>query len=122
MAIKASDLLAHARQLLSFSTEAAYRDVVSRSYYASFHRCLPLAEGLDGPTDGGVHRRLSSQLTGSFDRNLQSLGYMLRQLHSSRIEADCPIDRDITGESANVAVALAERIFARADERADANR
>lgn len=121
MAIKPPDLLAHARQVLSFSTEAAYRDAISRSYYASFHRCTPLAEGLDAPTDGGVHKQLSSQLTGSFDRKLQSLGYMLKQLHSSRVEADYRIDRDITGLSAHVAVELAERIFARADECTDAN-
>jgi len=116
MAIEAVDWLSHAKQLLSLSSEPAYRDVISRSYYATYHRCLPLADGLDPTTEGGVHKQLSSQLTGSFDRKLQSLGYMLKQFRSARVNADYFLDLDIGIKEAQEAIALAERIFGRANE------
>ncbi|MHB8252106.1 MAG: HEPN domain-containing protein [Acidiferrobacter sp.] len=122
MAIEAVDWLSHAKQLLSLSSEPAYRDVISRSYYATYHRCLPLADGLHAATEGGVHKQLSSQLTSSFNMKLQSLGYMLKQIRSARVNADYFLDLDIGVKEAQEAIALAERIFDRANEVSIANK
>lgn len=117
MPIRPGDWLIHARQVVSFKTETAYRDAVGRSYYGTYHRCAPLADDLPSAGErGGVHEQLVSRLIESNNRKLKSIGYMMRQLHQMRVDADYRLDLTVTERHAQEALKQAERLFERASE------
>ena len=102
MAVTAEQLREWATSADPEQSEVERRIVASRHYYATFHKCRPLAraEGLF-PDAGGVHAEVIDALTRGRDRKLQSIGYKLEECRKARVKADYKIDQDFTeGESA----------------------
>ena len=64
---------------------------------------------------GGVHRWVIDTLTGSRDRKLKSLGYMLEQCRKLRVAADYDIDEVFPPGRADIALAQCRKILNRAE-------
>ena len=76
-------------------SEVERRIVASRHYYATFHRCRPLAGGQGLLTGtGGVHAEVINALTRGHDRKLKSIGYKLEACRKTRVKADYRIDAE----------------------------
>ena len=98
MAVTAEQLREWAAKAQAGPSEVKRRIVASRHYYATFHKCRPLAEarGLF-PHVGGVHAQVIDALTRTpVDRTLQSIGYKLRACRDERGKADYDINDDFT--------------------------
>lgn len=102
--------------------EARVRNVIGRAYYASFHRAGAFHDAL--PDQGvaplsavGMHRALSYSLENptvtdaALRKKSIQVGYICRDLHSKRVDADYDIDREITKKTAEQAIEQAQRIF-----------
>ena len=103
MSVVPRDVLVCAQKIMDVQNdEAGHRAVISRAYYAAYHAARIFYESLGTPIPaggaGGVHAQLVSLLLSppvpSTDpRHLRSrqIGYILRDLHRSRITADYQI-------------------------------
>lgn len=102
--------------------ETKFRNFIGRAYYASYHRAKEFHEnlpdqGLHHTEQVGAHRRLSFALENPTvsDRDLhkksKQLGYICRDLHAKRVDADYHIDIDIGKKMAEQAIAQAQFIF-----------
>lgn len=58
-----------------------------------------------------MHRQLVETLTGSRNRTLKSLGYMLEQCRHLRTKADYEIEVDFPPEEARTALTQGEKIL-----------
>ena len=98
MTVTAEQLREWATNAEGGRSEVERRIVASRHYYATFHKCRPLAEARGLFTDvGGVHAQVINALTREpADRRLQSIGYKLRACRNERAKADYAIDEDFT--------------------------
>jgi len=102
--------------------EARVRNVIGRAYYAAYHRANLFHNALPdqgaAPLDKvGLHRALSFSLENptvsdaALRKKSKQIGYMCRDLHSKRVDADYDIDRDITIKTAEQAVEQTKRLF-----------
>ncbi len=116
MSVEPQLLLESAQALAETDSELDWRGAANRAYYAAYHRCLPLGN-LHGFEDDGksAHRRLIDTLTGTRDRNLMSIGYMLEQCRALRVKADYGIELDLSQEDARTVVSQCKRIFEKAE-------
>lgn len=98
MAVTAEQLREWATNAEGGQTEVERRIVASRHYYATFHKCRPLAQARGLFTDaGGVHAQVIDALTREpIDRSLQSIGYKLQACRNERGKADYDIDEAFT--------------------------
>ena len=83
--------LAIARQILrDAATEAMYRTVVNRCYYAAYRYLLdhPCTAGFERTRERSAHRQLIEFLADSDIAALQRASVLLRYLHHWRIDAD----------------------------------
>ena len=98
MAVTAEQLREWATNAEPEQSEVERRIVASRHYYATFHKCRPLAEARGHFTDaGGVHAQVIDALTREpINRNLQSIGYKLQRCRDERGRADYEIDEEFT--------------------------
>ena len=69
--------------------EAERRTAVSRSYYAAYHKCRPLAqqEGIFADVKGS-HAKVIEALRRSRERKVKGIGYRLDQCRELRVKAD----------------------------------
>jgi uncharacterized protein (UPF0332 family) len=74
---------------------ASFRTAISRAYYASFHVASQTIENLGFPPPKGAnaHKQVAQLLQESGENELQSLGGMLGDLHTTRLLADYRLDR-----------------------------
>lgn len=98
MAVTAEQFREWATNAEAGQSEVELRIVASRHYYATFHKCRPLAEARGLFTDaGGVHAQVINALTRKpIGRRLQSIGYKLQTCRNERGKADYDIDEDFT--------------------------
>ena len=118
MAVTPRELLEAAGALGQRGSEVDLRNAVSRAYYAAYHQCRRLAQDprlRPAPGSGGVHRWVIDALTGSQDRELKSLGYMLEQCRKLRVVADYDIDEVFPPRRADIALAQCKNILNRAE-------
>lgn len=108
--------------LNSAKCEARYRNIVGRAYYACFHRAkefhlaLP-DQGLLPAERVGVHRELTYSLENptvtddSLKKKSKRIGYICRDLHAKRVDADYKVEMEIGRNTAEIAVKQAKMIF-----------
>ena len=116
MPVEPKLLLESAEDLAKGDSELDWRSAAHRAYYAAHHRCIPLGRlsGFD-ETGGSVHRNLIDTLTGTGDRTLMSIGYMLEQCRGLRVKADYRIELDFPQADAATVVRQCKRIFEKAE-------
>ena len=96
MGVTPAQLLELAKSLIDDRDEARNRAAASRSYYAAFHVCKPLAESMPKPpgkfrgTHQEIIRKFKQYVNSKSELMLQIrvIGYMLHQAHQRRIIAD----------------------------------
>ena len=118
MAVTPEVLFDAAAALGCGNSEADWRNAASRAYYAAFHRCRSVAEDarLTFPERGSVHAGLIDVLTHNLNpSSLRSLGYMLAQCRSRRVEADYRIHEDFPRNLAETVLADSRRILDKAE-------
>lgn len=102
--------------------EVKFRSVIGRAYYASFHKATEFHCGLKDqgmlPAEKvGKHRQLSYALENptvsdpAVRRRSIQVGYLCRDLHTKRVDADYNIGMDIKKRVAEQAVEQAKDIF-----------
>ena len=112
MAVTPKQLREGAQKAELDGPEVERRVAVSRTYYAAFHRCRPIAQRQGMFADaGGTHAEVIEALTRSRKRKLQSIGYMLRQCRELRVKADYQIGDDLMIQDAEAAKDQCERIW-----------
>jgi uncharacterized protein (UPF0332 family) len=96
--------------------EVERRAAASRTYYAAFHRCRPIAraQGIFADTRG-THAPVIEALTKSRDRKLRSMGWLLEQCRHRRVKADYHLAHDFTVADAQLMEAECEKIWACAE-------
>lgn len=124
MSISPSDLLSQAEILFDFAnSEADFRNVIGRSYYAvyhtalGFHQSLP-SQGNEPPRKVGVHADLAFRLASPtilqsdprFARS-RNVSRHLEWLHDKRISADYRLTIDVTKEECAETLKRAKRAF-----------
>ena len=119
MAVTAKQLREGAQEAQVDGPEVERRVAVSRTYYAAFHRCRPIAQRQGTFADAaGSHAEVIEALTRSRKRKLQSIGYMLKLCRELRVKADYRIEDDLTIQDAEAAKSHSDRIWAAAEAEA----
>ena len=107
--------MASAETMARGSTEVDWRNACSRAYYAAFHRCRALAQGVEPYTDtatGSAHRLVADILTNPTNEAMHKrLGYKLRQCGIERRRADYDIGDDFPRESCLAVVETCREIL-----------
>ena len=112
MAVTPTQLRDGARKARIDESEVERRVAASRSYYAAYHRCRPIAESQGTFADsGGSHAEVIEALTRSRETQLKSIGYRLKQCRDLRVKADYHIGIDFPVEDAEVARSQCEKIW-----------
>ena len=112
MAVTAEQLREGARRAEIDQSEVERRVAVSRSYYAAYHKCRPIAERQGIFADsGGSHAEVIDALTRSRETNLRSMGYRLNQCRQLRVKADYHIETDFPVQDAEMARDQCEKIW-----------
>ena len=72
------------------ATEAQYRTVINRCYYAAYRYILdhPCSDSLEQTRGRSAHRQLIEFLAESDETALQHVSDLLRYLHGERVDAD----------------------------------
>jgi uncharacterized protein (UPF0332 family) len=124
MAIVGEDFLDSANRYLDEGDEVGYRNAISRSYYAMYHKVLSIIT-LEVPnySGGGVHSSLISYLGHSaigepYDtKDLKKLSYMLKASRDLRCIADYEIERhEVSRTMAEDALLRAKKLIERCTE------
>lgn len=117
MAVTAEQLREGALKAEIGQCEVERRVTASRSYYAVFHKCRPMAQaqGLFADVQGS-HAQVIEALTRGRNRKLKGIGYKLRQCRDVRARADYEIDEDFTLDDAQTLREECEEIWAIAEE------
>ena len=112
MAVTAEQLREGALKAEIGQCEVERRVTASRSYYAAFHKCRPMAQaqGLFADVQGS-HAQVIEALTRGHDRKLKRIGYKLRQCRDVRAQADYDIDEDFTLDDAQTMREECEEIW-----------
>ena len=112
MSIGPDDFLDAAQKLGRGSDEVDFRNAVSRSYYAAFHRCKALAKKGDFRVSGhGDHADVIDALERSFKTDGKILARMLRRCRTLRRKADYKIEDELTASEAQSCIDQAVKIF-----------
>lgn len=116
MPVTPTELLDAAMELPIDAREVDRRSAASRSYYAAYHTCHPLAarEGLFVDS-GGSHAEVIDALTRSRTSRLKSIGYKLMQCRNLRVIADYKIGSTFSVEEAETARRECRQICAMAN-------
>lgn len=104
------ELLALAEQLPT-NDEASNRTAAGRAYYAAYHACQQVYKTAAQPQSTGMHKAFISTLqtsTASLDRKI---GYILKSIHDTRIQADYKLNDEFPSICRNRAIADATRIL-----------
>lgn len=116
MAVTPSQLREGAQKAQVDGSEVERRVAASRTYYAAYHRCRPIAESQGIFADsGGSHAEVIEALTNGREAKLKSLGYRLKQCRDLRVKADYHIEIDFPVEEAEVVRRQCEEIWTTAD-------
>lgn len=93
-------------------SEAVYRSVVSRAYYAVFCLTRSYVRNIDQTEFySNVHQELQIYLLNHPHKPRQKIGHQLRQLHQHRIKADYHDELDEpASKKANTALKFAQKI------------
>lgn len=106
--------MASAEAMARGGAEVDWRNAGSRAYYAAFHGCRVLAQGIEPHTDtatGSAHRMVADILTKPTNETMHKrLGYKLRQCGIERRRADYDIDDDFPRESCLAVVETCQEI------------
>lgn len=119
MSISYQDLQTYAQELLDQANdEIAYRNAAGRSYYAAYHACLSVTDGLPNYADvrGGAHQVLIERLKGSKNTNLRSMGHSLKSTRSFRKIADYHLDEPFPRQHAVDVINQTDKMFARVQD------
>ncbi len=116
MSVSPSDFLASADSLAASGdkSEMTKRNVLSRAYYAAFHRAQEFApaERNTGGGELGMHRRYFDQLLqnkkGSIERKI---GEKLKSMYSRRLLADYHLHEDIAIDDVPVQLYSSRALF-----------
>lgn len=115
MSVSPSDFLTSADSLAASAdkNEMTLRNVLSRAYYAAFHRAQEFAPSQQAHNDGiGMHRSYIEQLmqnkSGSIERKLAE---KLKSMYSRRIKADYQLDKNIAHDDVPVQLYSAKALF-----------
>lgn len=99
MTVTAEDISALAERLVDGSFEVEWRTSASRSFYAGYHRTLPLGAKFDAGVSGGKHEALIKHLLDGAGESLAArktlamrIGYKLQALRGLRVTADYELD------------------------------
>ena len=112
MAVTPTQLREGAQRARIDGSEVERRVAVSRSYYAAWHRCRPIAESQGMFADsGGSHAEVIEALTRSRETQLKSIGYRLKQCRDLRVKADYHIEIDFPVEDAEMTRNQCEKIW-----------
>lgn len=125
MPVNPEDFLNESQNLLTDATsEIQYRIVISRSYYAMYHKVLSILD--QAPRNYprmGDHASLIEYLKTDAEMDeslpfikLKGLSYMLRQERLKRNDADYDLEDTISKSDADESIATAVRCVARCDE------
>lgn len=124
MSIKSIDLLNLAENLLDGSScEPSYRNAISCAYYAVYHKAKEFHDALISPgalgCEGGVHAQLASRLMNptisdsELSKKSKIAGYICKDMHGRRVDADYELSRDITHDHVLYSVNSAKNLFER---------
>ncbi|NUU68229.1 hypothetical protein HQN64_19265 [Enterobacteriaceae bacterium BIT-l23] len=119
MSITSCDFLNAARRFCVQNDEASLRSVISRAYYAMFHEamqsltCVPeYAGNHHGNLIGYMITPAECKGEPFRERDLQGLGYSLKQMRDARNVADYRImDATVSRDMAEQGISTAERYF-----------
>ena len=113
MTVTPAQLREEAQKARIDEAEAERRTAVSRSYYAAYHKCRPLAqkEGIFADVKGS-HAKVIEALRRSRERKVKGFGYRLDQCRELRVKADYHIDDDFMISEAKQAKDQCDRIWA----------
>lgn len=122
MSVKDIDLLEFAVELSSTAKcEASYRNIVSKAYYAVYHKADNFHKALPTPgtnaREAGVHSTLAERLCSptvscaELAKKSKIAGYICRDLHMKRVDADYKLDLSINRDDAEYSLNTAERFF-----------
>ncbi|MBZ3661950.1 hypothetical protein [Pseudomonas monteilii] len=111
MSISYKEFLEFAERVVKEAdSEFSLRNGVSRGYYGVYHLALGYADSISLPPvsdyAGPTHRKLSQFFEQSMNadmqmrRTLRRLGYSLKQLHDSRVDADYHLNETVTLKTA----------------------
>ena len=115
--IKPSDLLDEARQLAQTinSGEVRRRTIISRAYYAAYHKAQDSAKNLgylyDPNAGAGIHEHLIWFFKRYPDSNFQYAGRLLSTLRTRRTEADYWLRNAPSPTDAREAIEEAEHLM-----------
>ena len=118
--IGANDFLDSAKALLNLDNETAFRNAISRAYYAAYHAVLPLDETFANhggiKTDVGVHEQLISKLENCPRSNpnwtrYKSIGVLMRKSKVARVESDYDLQAIVFGEQVECQIERVEMIL-----------
>ena len=116
MAVTPAQLREGAQSARIDGSEVERRVAASRSYYAAWHRCRPIAESRGMFADsGGSHAEVIEALTRSRETQLKSIGYRLKQCRDLRVKADYHIEIDFPVEDAEVTRNQCEKVWTTAE-------
>ena len=116
MAVTPEQLREAARRADIDRPEVERRFCASRTYYAAYHKCLPIAQRQGMFADaGGRHAEVIETLTRSRESKLRSIGHMLKQCRNARVKADYRIAEDFTLSDAAMMRSQCERIWTTAE-------
>lgn len=112
MSIGPSDFLEAARELGKGSEEVDFRNAASRSYYAAYHRCKPIAKRGDFRVSGrGDHVDVIDALERSFKTDGKILARNLHASRKLRRKADYRIEEEFRDREAALCIDKATKIF-----------
>ena len=104
------DFLRPARDLSKSAQEAERRTSIGRSYFAVFNHVRIRLEPLKPlPETSDVHNIVVRYLTFANNKELQSVGQTLKDLRTSRNEADYNMKATIIQDQSRLALSKAER-------------
>ena len=116
MAVTPRDILDAAAVMATGQQEIDWRNACSRSYFAAFHRCRGIAEGLEPHADtaGREAHKTVSDILGNWSHGSWAvgLGYKLDQCRKLRNEADYDIERGFSYAECRSAIETSEAILA----------
>ena len=98
------------------NNEVERRVAASRSYYAAFHRCRPIAQAQVIFDDvRGSHAQVIEALTRSRDKKIKGIGWRLEQCREKRVKADYVLAEGFTSGDAKMVSEQCEKIWATAE-------
>lgn len=115
MSIKPADLLISAKSADNLGGEIVIRNVMSRSYYAAYHRAheiYPPNKEFMSRVGGGVHTSYIDQLMQSAPgTTTRAVAVRLKTMKENRTVADYKLERDIKAAEGAMQIRRAEEVF-----------